>query len=501
MQDDLLGGVCVGPRCREQRAKAFQRDRHSYAPKGRAKGKVMQPVRNYAWKASLRVPLHSEDRIDEVSGSFTRQLMLPQALGLKHNGKWRWPLTPCSLRLGCESSLELPPAASRQRTTLHLWPSLRISLQKKILGKSLGLNGVIQVLPKPVLTLRKSFNPHPRKFSLANFMGSMDVRAVISREGNGMEGRKLRTRFEWNWKPFDQVRISSTTRERQVDLDVEQLIEISNDSTLLVGSQVVTPVPRHGLRSSSKAILAAGASTTMSAVTFDFIRFGPTLDNATEATPARNSVIDPDDIVEYQVVQNRSSVPNNDVIAVVAGHWIDPWDEPGAPGEREFNMEIANRLERRLKTSGWRVLRPERDAPSLRWEDYLQWVGFQSRRGVPVVEIHGQGETADLQGQVTGVLGTRLSPLNQELAQEFGFFPMDWRELALPRKGGVIVEAFNADEVNSLSREEKGLYADDLSYRIGECINRSGLNPSCPTSFCETAQDPNPAARILARGW
>lgn len=87
----------------------------------------------------------------------------------------------------------------------------------------------------------------------------------------------------------------------------------------------------------------------MSAVTFDFIRFGPTLDNATEATPARNSVIDPDDIVEYQVVQNRSSVPNNDVIAVVAGHWIDPWDEPGAPGEREFNMEIANRLERRLK--------------------------------------------------------------------------------------------------------------------------------------------------------
>ena len=86
-----------------------------------------------------------------------------------------------------------------------------------------------------------------------------------------------------------------------------------------------------------------------------------------------------------------------------------------------------------------------------------------------------QGEAADLQGQVTGVLGTRESPLNQELAQEFGFFPMDWRELAMPRKGGVIVEAFNADEVNRLNRKEKGVFADDLSYRIAESINRSGV--------------------------
>ena len=156
------------------------------------------------------------------------------------------------------------------------------------------------------------------------------------------------------------------------------------------GFSAVTPLPRKGFRASNKAILAAGASTTMNAVTFDFVRFGATLDNATEATPARNGIIDTDDIVEYQVVKNRSSLPNNDIIAVVAGHWIDPWDEPGAPGEREFNMEICNRLERRLKASGWRVLRPERDAPSLRWEDYLQWVGAQSRRGVPVVEIHGQ---------------------------------------------------------------------------------------------------------------
>ena len=66
---------------------------------------------------------------------------------------------------------------------------------------------------------------------------------------------------------------------------------------------------------------------------------------------------------------------------------------------------------------GWRVLRPERDAPSLRWEDYLQWAGAQSRRGVPVLEIHGQGAMED--GRfLQGVLGTRRSPLNAELAEE-----------------------------------------------------------------------------------
>lgn len=39
----------------------------------------------------------------------------------------------------------------------------------------------------------------------------------------------------------------------------------------------------------------------------------------------------------------------------------------------------------------------------------------------------------------------------QELAKEFGIFDMDWRELGVPRRGGVIVESFNSDEVCSIS--------------------------------------------------
>lgn len=40
--------------------------------------------------------------------------------------------------------------------------------------------------------------------------------------------------------------------------------------------------------------------------------------------------------------------------------------------------------------------------------------------------------------------------LIQELAETFGQFQMDWRELGVPRRGGVIVESFNADEVDYL---------------------------------------------------
>ena len=40
--------------------------------------------------------------------------------------------------------------------------------------------------------------------------------------------------------------------------------------------------------------------------------------------------------------------------------------------------------------------------------------------------------------------------LVQELAETFGQFQMDWRELGVPRRGGIIVESFNADEVDYL---------------------------------------------------
>lgn len=78
--------------------------------------------------------------------------------------------------------------------------------------------------------------------------------------------------------------------------------------------------------------------------------------------------------------------------AVVGGHWIDPGPDTGAPGERELNLAIADAVTRKLSRKGWVVWRPDRNAKEGSWQDYLDWVGRQTVRGVPVVEIHGQGK-------------------------------------------------------------------------------------------------------------
>jgi hypothetical protein len=58
-----------------------------------------------------------------------------------------------------------------------------------------------------------------------------------------------------------------------------------------------------------------------------------------------------------------------------------------------------------------------------------------------------QGSAAHYRGHVLGVIGDANAPLSKELAGDFGYFQMDWRELGVPRRGGVIVESFNSDEV------------------------------------------------------
>lgn len=86
-------------------------------------------------------------------------------------------------------------------------------------------------------------------------------------------------------------------------------------------------------------------------------------------------------------------------------------DETGAEGEQEFNMELANHVEGRLTQRGWVVLRPELTARGLEWEDYLRWVARQSRRGVPVLELHGQGALPGMAHamQVCGALQIQYS--------------------------------------------------------------------------------------------
>jgi hypothetical protein len=40
-------------------------------------------------------------------------------------------------------------------------------------------------------------------------------------------------------------------------------------------------------------------------------------------------------------------------------------------------LQVANVLEKELRKNGWEVLRPDRDAPQMQWEEYLNWVSKQ----------------------------------------------------------------------------------------------------------------------------
>lgn len=52
-------------------------------------------------------------------------------------------------------------------------------------------------------------------------------------------------------------------------------------------------------------------------------------------------------------------------VALVPGHWIDPGEEVGAPGERALNLVITNRAHKLLGNKGWTVLRPDLAQPPL----------------------------------------------------------------------------------------------------------------------------------------
>ncbi|XRB05414.1 hypothetical protein NFJ02_23g53650 [Pycnococcus provasolii] len=192
---------------------------------------------------------------------------------------------------------------------------------------------------------------------------------------------------------------------------------------------------------------------------------------------------------------NRNLLGTKRTIGVIPGHWIDAGLEVGAPGERKFNLEVANRIESKLKNLGWSVLRPDRNAKGLEWDDYLDWITSNSKRGVPVLEIHGQGDGAKSRSVVLGVIGDPKAPLNRRLAETFGFFPMNHMHLAVPRRGGVIIESFNADMVLSLTMEQRRALANDIALKVTDSVEstvrRVDSKPSlmedgCSMTGCDT---------------
>lgn len=179
---------------------------------------------------------------------------------------------------------------------------------------------------------------------------------------------------------------------------------------------------------------------------------------------------------------NSHGIPK--VIALVAGHCIDPGYDTGAPGEREQSKRIADMSSRMLKANGWKILRPDRDARHLTWLEYNDWINQRTREGIPVIEIHGQGKCNGVQGKLTGVIGQRLSLLNKELAKTFGYFPTNWRRLRVARNGGTVLEAFNTDRLKRMSHGERIKAAHNLAAIIAGAVVQA---ESASTSTADNA--------------
>ena len=164
-------------------------------------------------------------------------------------------------------------------------------------------------------------------------------------------------------------------------------------------------------------------------------------------------------------------------VVVVAGHFIDPGTDVGAPGERETNMALADGVERELRRrGGWRVTRPD-VRPELRgmsWAAYQRWVAARTRAGVPVVEIHGQGRAARPGfSSVVGVIAGPRSPLADALEGAFGRLPNDPLALAVPRNGGVLLEAYDSDSMAALEAGSRAREEARLALAIADALERA----------------------------
>jgi chemotaxis protein histidine kinase CheA len=189
----------------------------------------------------------------------------------------------------------------------------------------------------------------------------------------------------------------------------------------------------------------------------------------------------------------------NACIALVPGHWIDPGEETGSPGERELNARIADKAHDELVLRGWTVLRPDEFVPPLDWDTYLDWARAQCARGVPLLEIHGQGSGAEMRGRVTGVIsqtglseisGGSLSPLGDALAERFGRFPMDWRELVVSRVGGAVVESFETEVLERMPLKKREAAMDAIALDIADAVDSTRFTSTPPDDGCSASGCP-----------
>eukprot|EP00850_Spirogloea_muscicola_P005286 SM000024S07748 [mRNA] locus=s24:210500:214379:+ [translate_table: standard] len=471
MEDDDDGGTfCLGPRCFATPHEGYVKPRYYPIPLGRGH---RVPGRDWRWKVAVKLrtarggdggdggPPAKAHRCSRLS--ILRGVALPQCLQLGDDGRWRWPWVPVSLLAGLKLDFWLPHHEAKRRRHgeelvherslgggLQLVPSARIKVMTPVFG-SLALRPSLELLPLPALTVK-------REFAFGKAQLTVHARLQADRDGSGL--RLPRWSLQLDWRPADSARVFAKPEASALAVQYTRGFRISRDCRAVVAGNMEVP---------AKITSLEACSLSLRDLLPRKLRLTSLKIEQVIGTRGKRDQIPS----ERTYLQASHLIGQTDKVTVVPGHWIDPGFEPGAPGEREFNLEVANTIEKQLRGHKWDVLRPDRDAPHLSWEAYLNWVAKQTLRGVPVVEIHGQGSAADFRGLVLGVIGEKDAPLNRELASHFGFFPMDWRELAVPRRGGVIVECFNSDEVLQMAPWHRTWAVGRLSSRITQCILRA----------------------------
>ncbi|CAI5474223.1 unnamed protein product [Closterium sp. Yama58-4] len=523
---------CLGTRCFQSPHDTYRLPTYYEVPLMRGE---KAPGRDYRWMVGVRLKNETGARPKRhVRLAAYRAVALPQCLGLGDDGRWKWQHIPLALLAGFKLTVSALPAAATAAATGSntggastqgkggvgeavgarageesgpgtVWsasvrPHVRLQVLTPLLGK-IALKPSLDVLPRPALCIKRSFNVGTAKLSL---------RAKLQAEGDAWRMRLPSWTLQLDWRPADSVRVQrEEQQEDAITLKYTKGFKISRDCRGVVSGLMELP---------------CCISSSHAAPLFSLFprKFGLESLRLTQVIGTRAPRDPPLSTRRY--MRAAQHIGRSDVISVVPGHWIDPGFEPGAPGEREFNLEVracvlvgtwANEshrhlihaLERQLRSTGWDVLRPDRDAPNLQWEQYLNWVSKQTMRGVPVIEIHGQGSNADYRGFVLGVIGDKDTPLNKELARKFGHFAMDWRELAVPRRGGTIVESFNSDEVLQMAPWHRQWAVSRLANRIATCVerasapNRMARGVDVPASLLsDTAYDPAAAAAAAAVG-
>ncbi|XP_024529816.1 uncharacterized protein LOC9658903 isoform X1 [Selaginella moellendorffii] len=418
--------VCIGEQC-------FTRPYRLYVPPVHYK-RVRS--REYRWKLGAKISPANGFLV-----KFQRALAFPDCLGLSDDARWRWQWCPLSLVLGIKVTKEDWKKEDWRMDSPRTFAYAKIKPMSLFCGK-LALRPVVELFPVPALSITRTFDA-----------GGGEAKLCASVEVNGSLGPQWRLKLDW--QAANLFRVLVQQGEDVLSIQYSKRIKITKTCQAVATGELDVP---------SNAFCGNFATSLPARLKIASIKLSQILSKRTK----RHKVLP-----TSTYLKSSREIGKSDRITVVPGHWIDPGYEPGAPGEREFNLDVVNVLERQLRRYGWQVLRPDRDAPNLSWEEYLNWASRQSLKGTPVLEIHGQGSNADYRGYVLGVIGDPETPLGRELSKDFGIFDMDWSDLAVPCRGGIILESFNSDEVLEMAPWHRACAVRRLANRIITCIERA----------------------------